>query len=278
METDKKRNSVFHIPEFKILWDILKFIWVIPLLGIIIICLYSADFSGLGPFGDFVAGTTVPLLTFISFLAIVITLRMQKEQLELQRIELKNSVEEMQATRKEFEIQNKTLAVQRFENTFFQMVSLHNDIVNSINIDGKIGRRLFRDLFNILEYYYNNVAMDNKHNNKEEIVKIRIAYNDFFEDKQQELGHYYRNLYRIIKLIDENDSLTYVEKKNYIGIIKAQLSSFELTLLLYNSLSINGQKFLLLIGKYNLFDNLNEKLLLREKHLFIYKNEYDLSK
>ncbi|PKG24401.1 hypothetical protein CWS01_07265 [Niallia nealsonii] len=49
------------------------------------------------------------------------------------------------------------------------------------------------------------------------------------------MGHYYRNLTRIIKLIDEsifNDK----EKEVYLGILRDQLSSDGLMLLFYNSL------------------------------------------
>jgi hypothetical protein len=116
------------------LWKWLRFIWVIPVIGFFVVRIY--DFGKVSNFANFVYGTTAPLLTFISFLAVVITVRTQKEQLELQNQQLINSMKEMQETRKDMERQNKTLSVQRFENTFFQMVNLHNQIVQAMYASG----------------------------------------------------------------------------------------------------------------------------------------------
>ncbi|MDC0706379.1 putative phage abortive infection protein [Priestia sp. AB] len=262
----------------KKLWRYLNFIWALPLLGIILVSVFNLDFSSLGTFGDFVAGTTVPLLTFVSFLAVVGTLRMQKDQLEMQRQELQNSIEEMQATREEIKEQGKTMAIQRFESTFFNMVNLHNEIVKTI-IDKSsssgniIGRAVFPIIFNLFKNKYNDLLRNGSLNGAHEIERVRQAYNEFFVNREFQLGHYFRNLYRIIKFIDEA-TLSDEEKRNYIGIIKAQLSSYELAILLYNGLSENGENFLPLMRKHNLLDNLNPKLLiLFDTHYNLYKNK-----
>jgi hypothetical protein len=264
--------------DLETLWMCLKFVWVIPLLGIILVFGADIKFNELGPFGDFIAGTTVPLLTLVSFLAIVVTLRMQKEQLEMQRQELQNSIEEMRATRREFEEQNKTMAIQRFETTFFNMVNLHNEIVKSMVVNegyGEIGgRKVFSALCRVLSDEYSLLLHTHRFNGKPEIERIRMAYNEFFESRESILGHYFRNLYRIVKFVDEFDRLSFKEKKTYIGIIKAQLSSDELVLLFYNSLSTQGTKFLPLIRKYNLLDNLNQQSLILASHYKVFQ-EYD---
>jgi hypothetical protein len=123
--------------EMKRAWTLVKNLWLLPVIGMFLVDGLKLDFNQLGPFGDFIAGTMVPVLTFASFLMVVTTLRIQREQLEMQSKELRNSIEEMKTTRKEFEEQNKTLSVQRFENTFFQMVNLHNQIVSSMQIGGE---------------------------------------------------------------------------------------------------------------------------------------------
>lgn len=267
--------------ELKTLWYLLFFIWVLPCLGIYLVFVKDVSFAELGPYGDFAAGTLVPFLTFISFLAVVITLRLQRQQLEIQSQELRNSIEEMKATRKEFEIQNTTLTVQRFENTFFQMVSLHNNIVDSLESMGenkKNGRAAFMPMYTALRSRYTSKLKDREFENNEELVRIRKAYVDFFDLYEHQVGHYFRNLYRIVKFIDESEILSFEEKKTYIGVIKAQLSTYELVLLFYNSLSIIGSKFLPLIEEYNLLDNLNENLLInKDTHKEIYRQEASIT-
>ncbi|KMY49585.1 putative phage abortive infection protein [Peribacillus loiseleuriae] len=277
--------------ELTTLWYCLFLVPIPGVLGIIAIKAFHIDFSYLGPFGDFFAGTTVPILTFISFLAIVITLKMQKEQLEMQgkqlemqNEELRNSIDEMKATRKEFELQNKTLSIQRFENTFFQMVNLHIDIVNAMVYEdsmssNKVGRNSFFYFYQALNDSY-RIHVKNTFNNdflnKNEIDRVRINYHSFFLKNEDQLGHYFRNLYRIVKFIDVSELLELEEKKTYIGILRAQLSSTELAFLLYNSLGLHGYNFMILMHKYNLLDNLNSKILIKEEHFDLYMTEANL--
>lgn len=266
--------------NLKTLGLLLLVIPVPALTGYYLIKNLHKDFSSLGSFGDFVAGTTVPVLTFISFLALVLTLRLQSEQLNIQNEEMQLTRKEMQDTRKEFELQNETMAIQRFENTFFQMINLHNDIVNNINYeesrDSIKGRASFKHLsedFTVLYMNKKEHKLENDFINKNEIDRIRITYCKFFSHFEDRLGHYFRNLYRIVKFIDESNSLISEDKKTYIGILRAQLSSYELVLLLYNSLDINNHKSLLLIFKYNLLDGINKNLLAHESHLTTFTDE-----
>lgn len=252
--------------DLKTLWKLLNLAWILPLFGIILVNLGNINFDKLGPFGDFIAGSTVPILTFVSFLAIVITLTMQKEQLEMQREELRNSIDEMQATRKEFEEQNKTLSKQRFDNTYFQMISLHNNIVSSLYFNGqnpKTGRSALPRYYHELKSQYQILQMQQEFNGKDEISRIRMTFAKFLEKYEGELGHYFRNLHHTLKFLDESDI---DDKETYIGIIKAQLSSHEQALILYYSLTILAYDFLMLIKKYNLLQNLNPNTLILDTH------------
>jgi hypothetical protein len=263
----KEENDSMSKPEsgMKWAWTIVKNMWVLPVMGFFLVDGLKLDFNQLGPFGDFIAGTIVPVLTFASFLMVVATLGLQREQLEIQSRELRNSIEEMQSTRKEFEEQNETMAVQRFENTFFQMVNLHNQIVSSMHVGGqnaKTGKNAFYFLYRTLKstVYGSNIK------------ELRENYEEYYNTYENQLGHYFRNLYRIIKFIDETSILRYEDKKTYIGIIKAQLSSSELALLLYNGLSVNGTKFLPLMHEYNLLDNLNHEYLIKAAHYKLFQD------
>lgn len=72
----------------------------------------------LGPIGDWLGGTSTPLLTIAGFLMILASFILQRQQLL--------------SSQKEVHEQKYTLGRQRFDSTFFNMVQLHNEIVKSM--------------------------------------------------------------------------------------------------------------------------------------------------
>lgn len=74
-------------------------------------CAYFQEFHGgfspkqeiWGQFGDFVGGTVNPILSFLTLIALVLTVVLQIRQLDLAREELNNSKAELESTRKELE-------------------------------------------------------------------------------------------------------------------------------------------------------------------------------
>lgn len=100
------------------------------------------------------------------------------------------------------------------------------------------------------------------------------AYNLIYEKYENTFGHYYRNLYRIVKLIndydfnDESAGESEEARAQYRGILRAQLSSFELLMLFYNIVySKKGEKFKNLLINTNFFD---DHLIEKE---FIWRND-----
>lgn len=83
---------------------------------------------------------------------------------------------------------------------------------------------------------------------------------------QSRLGHYYRHLFQTVKFIDEQPErlLSYNDKYFYIKTLRAQLTTHEQAVFLYNSLSQLGKSWEFeqtdnnkkLITKYNLIKNL----------------------
>lgn len=186
-------------------------------------------------------------------------------------MELKYNQFEVKATRKELEgqkeqmiEQNKTLKQQRFENTFFQMVNLHHQIVNSIdlphpvNLKSRVCFRHFYDSF--------KKSMDQR----DKAINFTLStYLTIFHRNQSDLGHYFRNLYTISKFIHQSDS---EDKQKYFGILRAQLSSHEQLLLFYNCLSTYGEKkFKPLVEKYQLLKNVPFEGLVIIEHKSLYK-------
>jgi len=98
---------------------------------------------------------------------------------------------------------------------------------------------------------------------------ISDSYYEYYKRHQSDLGHYFRNLYHIIKFVD---SAEISNKKMYTSLVRAQLSSHELLLLFYNCLSTPGQKFKPFIEKYQLLKNMPSSDLIERSHKTMYNN------
>jgi hypothetical protein len=219
---------------------------------------YSVSKSG--AFGDSF-GVITSLFSGLAFGGLILAILLQRQDLQLQK-------EELSLTRKEIKAQN-------FESTFFQMLRLHNDIINSIDLRGAgsggvvitTGRDCFVTFKNRLHRLYDSekksaVSID-------ELELVRESYEKFWADNKHELGHYFRYLYRIFKFVDGNDAKN---KKLYTSIVRSQLSDQELLLLFYNCLTCHGvDKFKPIAEKYALFDNLPISMLFHKSHIDLYE-------
>ncbi|WP_052414721.1 putative phage abortive infection protein [Paenibacillus sp. FSL R5-0345] len=93
--------------------------------------------------------------------------------------------------------------------------------------------------------------------NELKVAAFEMIYNEY----ESQIGHYFRNLYRIVKLIQdekfhENELENNKEKRKYRGILRAQLSSYELLVLFYNLVySSKGKGFKELLTNTNFFDD-----------------------
>lgn len=220
-----------------------------------------------GQFGDMFGGLNA-LFTALAFAALIYTVLLQRDELSLQRRELAGQ-------RKQLREQNRTFRLQSFENTFFQLLALHHQIVGAITIDGSAGMHRGRDAF---ELYY--AAIRTRYGKErgtgrrdatslDELNTVDAIYLREYEKRQADFGHYFRNLYHTLKLVE--GSVTAEDKRQYAGFVRAQLSTFELLCLFYNCLSQQGvQKFKPLAERYALFKNLPQHLLLHEQHIAFY--------
>jgi len=270
--TKKPENKAVQIFKETYGWII---VWALTALVIVMIFYFYNFNNGLsklnsdwGTFGDYFGGILNPIFAFLGLIALLLTLRIQSRELSNSTKELKNSATALKA-------QGKLLNKQNFENTFFQMVKLHNDIVNSIDLHKTQGGELIAEGRDCFKNFYKKKLESEYWMTKRatsgvsEYKRINLAYSDFYDEHQQDLGHYFRNLYTIFKFIDESNS---EDKKLYIRIIRAQLSSFELGLLFYNCLhDVSSDKFKLLIEKHHILQNFDTSLLFDpENHSTLY--------
>jgi hypothetical protein len=202
-------------------------------------------------FGDYVGGTLSALFAFFALVALVVTLKVQAYEVHL-------STEQLESSARALSEQSNHLAKQTFENTFFQMLKIHADIVAAMDIrSGGEVRASGRDS---LKIYYSRVKNAVKKVERGDFTNVldgaRAVYAEEFNRYESDLGHYFRNLYRIFKFIDESNI---EDKRAYTGIVRAQLSSDELALLFFNGLGEYGEKFRILIEKYCLLENLRQE-------------------
>lgn len=73
---------------------------------------------------------------------------------------------------------------------------------------------------------------------------------------QTSLSSYFRNMYNLIKLVDENKFLSQQEKKELITIYRAQLSDPELYVLFFHIASGRGKELLIYAKKYELLNDI----------------------
>lgn len=235
----------------------------------------SFSVAQLGTVGDWFGGLSGPLIGLASFILVYATFFLQREQ----------SIK-----------QEKTTNIQQFETSFFQLLSFHHKIVDNLKIhyeydfggdtvgvpvtggqDGLTGvedteaREFFVTAHLILTHGI--VKLKDKSSNQSKELQNSLTfkqsileenYNTFYNKHQASVGHYFRNLYHIVKYIHLSNLIEEKDKKLYIGILRAQLSSHELVLLFYNVLikDLGYPKFNYLANRYDILQNMNGELLL----------------
>ncbi|WP_445719969.1 putative phage abortive infection protein [Flavobacterium sp.] len=271
---------------------------------------FKKDFSKIGTYGDFFGGILNPILAFIGIIAASLAFYAQYEANKQVQVQ--------------FEEQKKNDYVQKFESNFYNLLSIHHQIVSDIDLKTKkifhfnkelesfikenkfvdesfaeniiiesesSSRDAFVYIFDLLDYflwidmeiYYgndieyikDNIKDVNKfHNifkNKYEIKcnghilvsKFPDIYNTIYSAVSSDLGHYFRNLYRIVKYIDNanfssNLIQDYKIKYDYTSILRAQISDAELKILFLNCIYYHGnEKFKPLLEKYTFFKIIN---------------------
>jgi Putative phage abortive infection protein len=95
-------------------------------------------------------------------------------------------------------------------------------------------------LSNRESYKKNNVSTPTTVHEKGGLCELIIEYSPF-NGHSTNLGHYFRHLFQIVKLIIDQDDSIIQNKYEYFKILRAQLSTHEQLLLFYNIQSILGK-------------------------------------
>lgn len=89
--------------------------------------------EALGLSGDFLGGVLNPILSFFSFLAVLVTLRLQRSELNATMEELKKSTLAAENNVRLFTEQIAAQRLDAFENTFFSLLKLFNQTFETVN-------------------------------------------------------------------------------------------------------------------------------------------------
>jgi uncharacterized membrane protein len=252
-----------------ILWI---FFILILIIGYLSFLVYSFNYGKLSDFaqlGDSF-GILNSLFSGFAFLALIFTIYQQNE--------------DMRNTKKEMQNQN-------FENHFFHLLNIHNDLVSKfrqINFldDGEKhymygGEAIsfflnkFKDGSTVFYKVDENLSKEEQINNATKTKNVDS--NTLKMNISIKLGRsnlkFIDNIYLVLKLIDKQSDLTSDEKRFYIDTILAQITDEELVLIFYYTHAFN-EKLKPFLEKFSFFENIDEQLLYNwQEEVKLYKRE-----
>lgn len=204
-----------------------------------------------GDFGDSF-GASNALFAGLAFAILIATLHSQREELALQRQELAE--------------QRQIFLRQQFEDTFFQLVALHDKVTDNLELrpgtaDYRRGRACFPELLQRLADAYHRSDIPDADDEQ----RLITAYVAFYREVEYMLGPYFRVMYNVLRYVDESRM---TDKKVYANLVRAQLSSHELALLFYSAAfyqrGLGMRKYL---GRYNILKHLPSDKLIEPAHI-----------
>lgn len=210
-----------------------------------VICLFNDDYvvdnELLGTFGDFVGGVLGTIFALISTLIMIRTFNQQRAVTNKNQEQVEN---------------------QRFNDLFFELLHLYQSEISELS--GSVERKRENNIEVI--HYTNKDFFDLEKELVQRAYKPTKSYQGniqsavnlymlFYIKHRTKVAACFRTLYRIYDLIDKADLKDSI-KKNYLKIIRAQLTDSELFFLRYNGMTYYGQNFLNYINKYHVLKHL----------------------
>ncbi|GLU43877.1 putative phage abortive infection protein [Allomuricauda sp. NBRC 101325] len=187
--------------------------------------------------------------------------------------------------KKNFEINSKEDRVKMAYEIFFNGVSYYKKM--PINTEE---RRKFReDVLKNLDYINNGNRSVGQRGNvyrfrefvyeKSDYASAESLSYNLFQGHSDKLAHYFRHLFQTVKFITKQDEkfIPYEDKRNYLRILRSQLSNQEQGMLFYNWMSSYGRKWENEQNKfftdYRMIHNLYNKILISDFKLEDYFEE-----
>ena len=233
--------------RFQSLWTPLFWVAVILVPWTIVVLAGSVGFNPLKlPYFDFQQAASFgesfgfPVALFAAIAAIFTFMTLETTREENKRLH------EYQARRDKADERNET------EQTFFRLLDLRLAIIRDIQIDDKQNAEKYEGTDALHEMYEYLQRRLSDGESREE------AYATAFETHRNDLGHYLRFTYHIVKFVvdrADNDATRY----EYIRILRAQLSNSELCIIALNCVYGEGRSvFKGLVERFALLHNIHD--------------------
>jgi hypothetical protein len=228
--------------------------------------------------GTFYSGSVAALWSLAALVLIYVAFLGQRVQIDLQQAGLMEN-------RADLDRQRETLGVQQFEGTFFQLLSFHHLVTNALKVRTTVrskpvavkvdqitrkrtehysGRQVFEPIVRKLVTATIRSIEVNPNDPRRAVV---TAYDELYPHYANEIGHYLRNLYHLVKYVDSHPE---VDRRKYTAIVRAQLSGYETVILFYNGLTDRGSGFFPFIENYALLEHMPFPEYLQRVHLELY--------
>lgn len=229
-----------------------------------------------GSLGDVLAGTLGVCLSFSATLFMIVTFKEQRKQFQEQ-----------------FRQSNR----ERFENTFFNMLSRFQDV--RANVEKYL---LYRHNVQSIESYYAEfksyydsrrttmpVVMIEKILSDSDMTEVELEraeeglgklYCDYAAGYGGSIGYFFRYIHNMIKFVIDQWGQSdggVVDVKRYLNLIQAQMSDEELGLIFYDAISAHGLSrdydkiFKENLDRYGFLENISSEALLNRNDYKIYR-------
>lgn len=220
-EKEKKRFVVWKLRSI-----ILAFFLIWAFSGVSVYFILSR-WEDRGTFGD-MFGAVNALFSAFAFAGLVYTLFVQRYELSLQRKELELQRKEVKRNGDQLEEQKNVMLQQSFENTFFKLIELHHNLIESIShSDGHTGRKAVELL---------RVSLKNKVRHSKLDKELLDSISEFMKGQEGKfIKQFLNNFYCLLLLIAQHCSKTNTDVSNsdYTIITLSQLSDDEKFIIFY---------------------------------------------
>lgn len=227
--------------------------------GIIILVLITfqkVDFTApeslqkLSMLGEFFGGAVGSIWALAGVILFYLALIYQRRELSLQR-------DELLETRKILSNQSRTIEIQQFENTFFQLLEFHLSAAK--RIETQEGGNGFDKMFADFKKAISDLKRKRKKDGGSENLDSRAFETSFanvYDGYRNSLSHYVESYKALLFLVDEKSK----DPLFYINIIKPHLTEQEVLIQFYYLLLYNkDNRFKRIVENYGLFERLNSR-------------------
>jgi hypothetical protein len=198
--------------------------------------------------GEFFGGAVGSIWSLAGVILFFLALIYQRRELELQR-------QELLETRQILDGQSKTIQIQQFENTFFQLLDFH--LTATKRIENQEGGNGFDKMYDDFKKAIGTTKRKRKKDGSSQNLDTHVFETSFrmvYDSYRNTLSHYIESYKALLFLVDEKSS----DPLFYVNIIKPHLTEQEVLIQFYYVLLYgNNERFKRVVETYGLFERLN---------------------